>query len=98
DASTLARLLKALDFKWGAIDRAKSFLTWRLSDESAAGSPDPGSDRETLLRAAAEEISAVSLHASDLLRSTGRISNLLGHLRESGVEATEETKERDRAL
>ena len=73
DASTLARLLKALDYKWGSIDRAKSFLAGLATEEIAPVPFNPGSNRETLLRAATEEVSAVGLQAADLLRATGRI-------------------------
>jgi len=98
DASTLARLLEALDYKWGAIDRAKSFLAGLATEESVTVPFDPGSDRETLLRAAAEEVSAVGLQAAELIRSTGRIGDLLAHLRGASPESIEEIKKKDRAL
>src|SRR5215210_219747 len=98
DASTLARLLQALDFKWGAIDRAKSFLAGLASEESAVAPLGLGLDRGLLFRTAEEELSAVRSCATELLRSTGRVSDLLVHLREFDVEETEDTKEKDRAL
>jgi len=97
DASTLARLLRALGFTWGAIDRAKVFLRGLGADEITAGSCT-GADREALLRAAEEEVAEVSARAAELLRSTSRVSDLLGHLRESSIAAAEENKERDRAI
>jgi transcriptional regulator with XRE-family HTH domain len=98
DASTLARLLKALDYKWGGIDRAKSFLAVLATEEIAPVPFDPGSNRKTLLQAAAEEVSAVGLQAADLLRAIGRIGDLLAHLRDASPDSLEAIKKKDRAL
>lgn len=99
DASTLGRLLQAMNLQWGAIDRAKSFLSRLASEESSRASLEcPPSDTDAILQAAEEEVSAVGLRAAELLRSTAQVGNLLVHLRRLGAEKDGTRKERDRAL
>lgn len=98
DASTLGRLLQAMSFQWGAIDRATSFLSGLVSEESSQKPAGSLSDRDALLRAAEEEVSEVRLRAAVLLRSTARVSDLLCHLRGTGTEESTDKKEKDRAL
>lgn len=98
DASTLKRLLKAMEYKWGAIDRAMGFLAALIPEEHPDPSEDRKQDRGTLLSAAEEEVSAAALCAAELLRSASRAHDLLVHLRESSAGDLERSKEADRAL
>lgn len=98
DASTLGRLLQAMSFQWGALDRATAFLSGLAAEERSQNPGDCPSNRDALLRAAEEEVSDVSLRAAVLLRSTARVRDLLSHLRETGTEESTDKKERDRAL
>ena len=98
DASTLGRLLQAMGFQWGALDRATSFLSGLASEEGSRNPAECPADRDALLRAAEEEVSEVRLRATVLLRSTARVRDLLSHLREAGTEESADKKERDRAI